>query len=237
MLTRYAGVLYRVDPDWAEQTLLPRFDWTTNPASAAEAWLGFLSAGRLDLNLASALEQPFLDAANHYQALGVLGKNYAAMLTSAGLAQDDRFAAGDLRKALEALGAEGLAQVAKTLSRALEAAGDTRRTYYAHRVVPFFADVWPRTHAARSPAVAEALGRLCIAADEDFPAAVELVRHWLMPVEYPYTLIHLLRGAGLCQRQPVAARRFLERVVGDGPHVLRQELQACLDEIRAAEPG
>jgi hypothetical protein len=261
VLARAASVLYRVDPHWAEQALLPRFDWTTNPASAAEAWQGLLSAGRLDLNLASALERPFLETAIHNTALGVFGDNYAAILASAGLAQDGRFTAGELRKALEALGAEGLAQVAKALSRALEAAddtrrtdaesrtgdkrgtgdkwtaGDKRRTYYANRIVPFFADVWPRTYAASSPAVAEALGELCIAADEDFPAAVELVRHWLMPVDFPYGLIHRLRESGLCERHPSAALRFLRMVVGDNCRLLGRELRACLDEICEAEPA
>jgi hypothetical protein len=171
-----------------------------------------------------AMKGSFLETADHYSELGVLGDNYAAMLVSLGLQQDDRFEAAELRKALEAIGDEGLAQAARALTRGLAAADDRRQAYFQHRVVPFVDEVWPRTENTVSSRVAEALAELCIVSDENFPEALCLVRHWLVPVAYPYGLIHRLRESGLCERFPEAALQLLDKVVGENAQWLPEDL-------------
>ncbi|MEX0375544.1 hypothetical protein [Spiribacter pallidus] len=236
VLARDAVTLFRVDPEWTTHNLLPWFDWQTRPDAAAAVWQGFLSAGRLHPPMLLTMKASFLETAGHYPELGVLGDNYAAMLVSLGLQQDNRFEAAELRKALEAIGDEGLAQAARALTRGLAAADDRRQAYFEHRVVPFVDEVWLRTENMVSSRVAEALAELCIVADENFPEALCLVRHWLVPVAYPYGLIHRLRESGLCERFPEAALRFLGSVIKTTSRWSPGDLILCLEAIASAMP-
>ncbi len=236
VLARDAVTLFRVDAEWTTHNLLPWFDWQTRPDAAAAVWQGFLSAGRLHPPMLFAMKASFLETADHYPELGGLGDNYAAMLVSLGLQRDDQFETTELRQALEAIGDDGLAQAARALTRGLAAADDRRQAYFQHRVMPFFANVWPRTKDAVSPGVAEAFAELCIVADERFPEALDLVRHWLTPVAYPYGLIHQLRETTLCERFPKAALQFLDKVVGENTQWLPKDMVSCLQAISGAMP-
>nr|WP_288120021.1 hypothetical protein [Thiomonas sp.] len=70
---------------------------------------------------------------------------------------------------------------ARALVRALEGAGDQRADYWTNRVAPYLHAIWPKTRDNISPAIAESLGRLCVAAQDAFPEALVLLRAWLQP--------------------------------------------------------
>ena len=121
--------------------------------------------------------------------------------------------------------------------RALEGAGDQRADYWSNRVTPYLHAIWPKTRDNISPAIAESLGRLCVAAQDAFPDALALLRIWLQPPAHPDYLVHRLYEADLCGRFPGQALDFLSLVIGDQTQWPPRDLGACLEMIRTAAPG
>jgi hypothetical protein len=121
------------------------------------------------------------------------------------------------------------------LVRSLESAGEQRADFWSNRVAPYLRRVWPNTRDRVSPTLAESLGRLCVAAQEQFPEAVGLLRGWLSPPDHPDYVVHKLAASGLCAKFPSDALGFLDVVIANRVQWLPRELRACLDEIGAAD--
>jgi hypothetical protein len=141
----------------------------------------------------------------------------------------------EFRSAFGALPQEGLEESAQALSQALEGAADQREDYWKNRVQPFWHQVWPKSRELATPRISESLARLAIAARGEFPAALAEVKAWLLPIEHPHYVVHLLNESGLCGRFPADALRLLDAVIADQPWAPR-ELGQCLDEIARVAP-
>ncbi|MFC4862338.1 anti-phage defense-associated sirtuin Dsr1 [Pseudomonas sp. MAHUQ-62] len=228
--------LFRVDGDWATQHLLPHFDWRRSEAEARATWEGFLWSPRLYRPLMEMLKPAFLDTARHYAALGKHDGQYASLLTFAALEPGDTFTTIELAVATRSLPPDGLRDAAQTLVRALEGSGDQWADYWTNRVVPYLHAIWPKTRDNISPAIAESLGRLCVAAQDAFPEALALLRAWLQPPSHPDYLVHRLYDAALCGKYPEQALDFLSLVIGDQTQWPPGHLSACLEAIRTAAP-
>ncbi len=236
LLAAHAIALFRVDRDWATQHLLPLFDWQRSEAEARAAWEGFLWSPRLYRPLMDAIKEPFLETARHYAALGEHGGQYAALLTFAALDPGDTFTVKELANANQALPAEGLRNAAQALVRTLEGAGGQRSDYWENRVQPYLRSIWPKSLDLMTPVVSESLARVCIAAQEVFPLALEELRHWLRPPQHPGYLLHQLHEADLCQRFPDATLTFLNLVIGEKIQWISEDLKNCLELIRTERP-
>jgi len=236
LLAAHVITLFRVDKDWAAQHLLPLFDWQRSEAEARAAWEGFLWSPRLYRPLMELLKPVFLDTARHYAALGKHDGQYASLLTFAALDPGETFTTAELAAATRALPPDGLHDAAQALVRALEGAGEQRDNYWSNRVAPYLHAIWPKTRDKVSPAIAESLGRLCVAAQDAFPEALTLLRAWLQPPAHPNDLVHRLHEAGLCGKFPEQALDFLSLVIGDQTQWPLSDLGACLDAMRIVEP-
>ena len=236
LLAAHAIALFRVDEKWARECLLPLFDWQLSEVEARAAWEGFLWSPRLYRPLLSAIKQPLLETATHYEELGKHAEQYAAFLTFTALDPGDTFTTKELVEATSKMPVEGLQSAAQAVIRALEGAGEQRGEYWRNRVLPYFNLFWPKTIDVMTPTISELLGQLCVAAQEAFPEALEKIQPWLQPVEHPFYLIHLLNKAELCDQFSSDALVFLDTIVGDDAQLLPQELKQCLDDIEKADP-
>ena len=235
LLTANAIELFRVDEKWARTSLLPLFDWQLSEVEARAAWEGFLWSPRPYRPLLSAIKQPLLETATRYRELGKYAEQYAAFLTFAALDPGDTFTTEELAEATCKLPLEGLQSAVQAVTRALDGAGEQRREYLRNRVLPYFKSVWPKTRDVMTPTISELLGQLCVAAREDFPEALEILQHWLQPVEHPFYLVYLLNEEKLCDQFSLDALVFLDTIVGDDAQLLPQELKQCLDDIEKAD--
>ena len=226
--------LFRVDPQWTEEHLLPLLNWE-NPTEAKGVWEGFLWSPRLYQPLMLAFKPQLLDSAYHYGELGKHRRQYAAFLTYAALGPTQGYTIEDFRSAFAALPQDGLEQCAQALYQALEAASDQREEYWENRVQPFWEQIWPKSRDLASPRMAGSLARLAIAARGNFPAALAAVKDWLQAIEHLDYVVHMLRESGLCTRFPADALVLLDAIVDDQPWVPR-ELRHCLAEIGKAAP-
>jgi hypothetical protein len=226
--------LFRVDRQWTEQCLLPRFDWATDPIEAKAVWEGFLWSPRLYQPLLLALKSRFLETARHYGELGEHAQQFAAFLTYAALGPADGFTVEEWRAAIAALPQEGLQESAQALTQALEGAADQREEYWKNRIHPFWRDVWPKSRDLATPGISESLSRMCLAAGSEFPTALTVVLDWLRPMEHPSYVVHLLHESGLCSRFPIHALRLLAAIISD-QRWGAPELGQCLDLIVRAD--
>lgn len=218
------------------QHLLPLFDWHRSEPEARAAWEGFLWSPRLYRPFMEVLKPAFLDTAHHYAALGKHDGQYASLLTFAALDMGDTFSTVELAAATRALPPDGLHDAAQALVRALEGAGDQRADYWINRVAPYLHAIWPKTRDKISPAIAESLGRLCVAAQDAFPDALALLRAWLQPLAHPDYLVHRLHEANLCGRFPEQALEFLSLVIREQAQWPPGDLGACLEAVQTAMP-
>ena len=235
LLAAHIVSLFRVDREWTERHLLPLFDWCRG-VEASVAWEGFLWSARLYRPLMESIKKSFLDAAQHYERLGPCREHYPALLTFAALDRGDTFTTKELRAATEALPEEGLRHVADTLARALDSSGDRRAEYWRNRTLPYWRSIWPKSLDRKTPTISNSLGEVCVAAGDEFPDALNKLRHWLQIPQYPDYQVHRLKEAGLCDKFPEDALAFLKLVVGD-ERPWGSDLKECLERIRAVEPG
>jgi hypothetical protein len=183
-----------------------------------------------------AIKPQFLAAAQHYNALGKYGKQYASLLTFAALEPGDTFSRAELTTATRLLSADGRQIAAQTLVRTLESAGEQRAEYWQNRVLPYLKYIWPKSLANLTTAISESLARLCVASQESFPEAQRELKHWLLPLDHPGLVVRRLLEAKLCGHFPKEALAFLDAVIGDNGQWPPVSLSECLKAIRDAQP-
>ena len=228
--------LYRVDRDWTTKRLVPLFDWHCSEIEARSAWAGFLWSPSLYRPLLSVIKAPMLETAAHCEKFGLEhAEQYADFLTFAALDPGDTFTPAELAAATKRLPPPGLKSVARSLIRALEDAGDQRVEYWRNRLRRYFRRIWPQNEDLITPTISEDLALLCVTADEAFPEALNELRSWLRPVNYPDFPISRLLDAGLPGRFPAEALTFLDAIVGENAQRLPDKLQQCLNDIRASD--
>lgn len=237
LLSAHVIVLFRVDPDWSREHILPLFDWQRSTSEARGAWQGFLWSPRLYRPLIEAVKLYLLDTAVHYSELGDVGLQYVRLLTFAALDSQDVLSTQELAVAMGALPPEGLGEAVKVVAESLDASGEQRRQYWLNRVEPFFRKIWPNSGDRISHEVAQAIAELLLVADDDFPNAMNLLGAWLEPLASPgYTMRQLVQTE-LCRRFPNEALDFLARTVPEPEFWSIGDLKACLDMIRENNPA
>ena len=243
MLASQSVPLFRIDPTWTKENLLPHFNWERSDKEARGAWEGFLRAPRWHPPLMVEIREYFLTTATHYEALeSRMGRQYVSLLTFAALGSfgsSDVISEDELAAATGALPPEGLHHAARVLVRAMKGVRDQHSDYWANRVRPYIKKVWPPQKGKFSAGiVAQAFGELCVAAQGAFPCAFQDVKYWLgSRPENPAYLIHELSESDHCASFPDTALRFLNLViVGDQPTWLLSDLRKCLEEILKSKP-
>ncbi len=237
LLAAHVISLFRVDGTWATEHLLPLFDWQRSETEARSAWESFLWSPRLYRPLLIAIKQPMLATATHYAQLGGHARQYADFLTFAALDFRDIFSVQELAQATHALPTEGLESTALAVARALEGSGEQRHEYWDNRVRPYLKSIWPKSPDLISPLIAESLARLCVAAGEDFPAALAELKNWLVLIDHPDYVIHILSQSLLPKQFPEAALDFMDRIINDSTQWLPSHLKECLQAIKDASPN
>ncbi|WCE89389.1 SIR2 family protein [Pseudomonas syringae pv. actinidiae] len=236
LLAAHVITLFRVDPDWVIEHLLPHFDWSLSRSEGRTVWQGFLWSPRLYRPLIEALKPAFLDTGRHYAELGKHGGQYVSLLTFAALDPRDTFTTFELAGAIHALPPEGLRYAANALVNALKGAGDQRLDYWVNRVAPYINKLWPKDQDIITPAIAEVLSRLCVAAGDAFPLALAILRRWLQPLAHPAPVVRMLCESGLSQKFPEEALTFLSLLIDEQIQWLPPDLSTCLEAIRSASP-
>ena len=235
--------LFCADESWTRTHLLPLFDWQDFASEAPAMWQGFLWPAHMYPPLMEILEPAFLQTAGHYDKLGNSGSRYVYLLAFAALDQSSFFNKSELRRATRALPQKGLCETADALVSALESTDgpDQRAAFWENRIDPYIHRIWPKDRTEIEPEIAkqisENFARLCIAAGEKFPDAVDRLEPWLQPVLLVDGLLRQLSEAELCRKFPRGSLKLMARILGDNPRWLSaSDLGPCLKDLCTAEP-
>lgn len=230
LLASHVISLYRIDPNWTKEYLLPLFDWSLS-TEAPVVWEGFLWSPRLYRPLLADIKEPLLEGAKHYQELGKHAGQFAAFLTYIALDPGDIVTTEELSNATKCLPEEGLERTAQTLVTALVSAQDRRGEYWNNRLIPYLHSIWPKDLCLITPIISESFALLCLAADESFPEALQELKYWINSLKNPNILFRRMHEGEICTKFPEEALNFLDLVVGDDPNWLLGDLQKCLDDV------
>jgi hypothetical protein len=236
LLAAHIIALFRVDGEWVRHHLLPLFNWQFSVTEACACWEGFLWSPRLYRPLMEAIKPQFLATAQHYEDLGKHSRQYAALLTFAALELGDVFSKAELAFATRSLPVDGLQAAAEALVSALEGAGEQRIEYWRNRILPYLKTIWPKSRNVITPAISESLARLCIAAQDAFPEALRILKHWLQQQDHPDFVVNLIHEAKLCVKYPEESLAFLHAVIGENVQWLPDNLKDSLDAIQNTQP-
>ena len=215
---------------------MPLFDWNHPENEACGVWLGFLRAPRLYWPLLSAIKKEFPKTESDYKQLGNYVEQYANFITFLSLNRNGTFTDSELIDATCNLPQEGLKYSALALAHTLEGAGEQKDEYWRNRVLPYIKKIWPQSVKRIDPYISENFGRLCIAAEKVFPSALQELKPWLKPVQYPSYLISELNETNLCKLFPADTLEFLNVIIGKDTRMLTEDLENCLDIIKSTKP-
>ena len=215
---------------------MPLFRWEDNLEEAKALWEGFLWSPRIFPPLLLAFKPRVIETASHYDKLGDHKRQYAAFLTFAALERIDGYTPMEFQAAFGVLPQQGLEDAATALEQALDSAGEQREDYWKNRIEPFWHDIWPKSLALASSAVAESLARMCIAAGKQFPSALEAGYGWFQPVEHPHYVVRRLWESDHCRLFPEPALRLLSAILHTQPWA-PDELGKCLKRIAHESPN
>ena len=265
ILAMHTVVLFRVDHAWAQEYLLPLFDWQSSEAEACGAWQGFLCSPRLYRPLMELAKTFFIDTASHYEQLGdICGEQYARFLTFTILHQNDIYTDREFLQAMGALPVKGLKYAATALAQILEGVNEQSCVqFWQNRALPYL-KLWPQENDKLTQEISESFARICVAAQDAFPEALQRLRPWLKPLRYDIDLINLLdklsknqrpqgrnpqtsgspRQAAPEGRKPLTKKfpedslEFLFLVTGeDLPFEYSHYLKICLQDVREVKPS
>lgn len=235
VLFSYLTTLFRVDTPWTKKHMLPLLNWKKHPYDAEGAWKGFLYDPYPYPPLLIAFKQAFLDSVHHYDTLGIYGEQFATFLTYAALNRVDGYTVEDFRKALSALPQKGLDQAADAFSEAMNGQSQPPTNYWKNTAEPFWNTIWPKHRDRMSPNIASSLAIAAISTQNDFPAVLHAVRHWLQPTVNAHYIIDLLERSSLCETFPSDALELLSLVTVPQQGI-DTALNTCLKAIAQAKP-
>ena len=244
--------LYAVDPEWAQASLIPSFDWADEQEALA-AWQGYAWQPRIDNKLWLALKPHFLPmfTPKRLAQLGKMGRNLAQMLMLVGI----EFGTGELprdpvrdaiRAMPDAMRAQAVAWIASYLAQSDETDGegeDQREVaplagadaLWIKRVRPWLEQVWPPEPALLSQKTAEQFALAAIATDARFPEAVAVLMPHMTPMN-AYYVLHQLEASTHPDDHPRATLDLINAIVApNGLHFGDNDLRAILDRARAAD--
>lgn len=220
--------LYRVDKNWTITYLLPLFNWDNNEAK--NVWEGFLWSPRLYMPLMIELKPAFLDTVNYYDQLGKHQQQYARFLTYAALNNIDGYTNEEYRTAFLKLPQDGLNTAASALSDSIKGNIDQTEAYWNNRISVFWQEIWPKNISLATVDIAKSVAKILIASGDEFPLALESMKGWLKPINYPFYILESMIQNKICEKFPVDALDFLYLIVNKNDNY-QHNLMNCLDEI------
>ena len=220
--------LYRVDKKWTETYLLPLFDWQNHEAKGV--WEGFLWSPRLYVPLMVDLKQAFLKTVNHYNQLGEHKQQYARFLTYAALNNLDGYTNEDFREVFTKLPQEALNEAARALSDAIKGNAEQSEAYWKNRIAVFWQEIWPKNISLATVNISESVANIIISSGDEFPIALESMRGWLKPIQYPFHLLEEMVENKLCEKFPIESLDLLYLIIKKNDNY-SDRLKVCLEEI------
>jgi len=231
--------LYSVDPEWCEEFLLPKMDWS-NPDESQKLWSAFSWSARVTPNLASspAFQEGFFDALRKLEDEHDHHVRLAEILAAVCASSPDIFDARKVKAAIKEMSPKfraGMIRYFAVSARGVDE--ENRAAVWTEKAGPFLNTYWPTAKAQQSAETAEELASLIANVGDGFPDAWEWGKHYVRPIKYLGYILSPMKDTGLCGKHPAEALAFLRKVVSVNNSTLSFErLNDALEEIKSARP-
>jgi len=172
--------LHFLDPEWAENMLVPAFDWS-NETKAKASWGGYLSNPRIDRDLWKVIKGNFILA---FERHGNLPQNAYRLFASIVIKWPDAISYKEAHRCVRAMSERGLCEMLHYFSSSLESAKSQSSVIWEKRIKPWVTEVWPRDLEFRhSHEVRFAFAELAISTGYSFRDAVDALGEFLGSLE------------------------------------------------------
>ena len=118
----------------------------------------------------------------------------------------------------------------------MQGVGENKTEYFENRICPFFVKLWPKNAAATTQKVSKSFALLCSVSGSALPAALELFRDWLQPVDDINLVAHLLEQSDSARDFPSETLALLSIIVNEQDLWLPEALKKLLLAIREERP-
>lgn len=224
--------LFMVDGAWSREHIIPMFFLEGTDEDAIAVWSGFFWSFRAYRPFLKEIKSPLLAVSEHCAEFGELVDKYGELLCLLALEYEGLFTSKELRQATNNLPERALVANLQFLRRSLDGAAEKVNEFWTNRVLPYLKMIWPKDERIRINDMAEQFAHICISAKDKFDDAVELLRYWLVPIEYPGHLIDRLADSGLCVRFPEKALLFLSLITPEeATFWVPAKFKQCLDSM------
>lgn len=228
----HAVSLFRLDQDWAEQHLIPQYNWIES--SALHFWKGFLLSPRDNKAFLELIYPYYLETANHYNELNEVAEQYVHFMVYIQLTEPSYFSVNELVDVFSQLPSAALASAAQYLSISLSNSRDPEK-YWSEKIKPFYLAYWPKDQSKCSAEVSDNMLRLLLATDKAFPDAYETLKNLLGVHENKYSDLYAVKNSDVCVKYPEQTLELLGKLITAPEGYDPKHLGECLGKIRDAK--
>jgi hypothetical protein len=235
LLAAQAVSLYRVDPDWTRQHLLPCFDRTTGEEEAFAAWYGMLWSGNMHWGLLQELKPLFAETVKRAVSFGETEERIAGMLAMIAISDNSPFDRDELTTLVQALEPHTLSKLLYSLYQSLDGSGAQKDDFWENRIVPFIRDVWPKESAKNDPQTGQMFARIVLTMGHRMEDALTVTRTYLGGD--PSEILYVLRDSELPRTDPSGCLELLFRMARPTDPWPKDELSKVLEVIIGSDPS
>ena len=233
--------LFRLDPQWAKEKLIPLLDWckSKNCCEVAGCWQAFLWNARLYLPLIDEIKLLLLETLSHYEELQQRKILLLRFLTFILLEGPKKLFEGyDVQNKLMSLPKEAMPSVIRFITNFYESINDEQKlSYWDSRIGYFWRTFWPKDRKFKSEELSKSLVELMLVSNKSFKSAYDLFNASLQPFKYADQEIETLVQKGLCESYPKESWDVLRKILKSPEYVIDPKIvREAFERIASAEP-
>ncbi|MPM25113.1 hypothetical protein SDC9_71603 [bioreactor metagenome] len=229
--------LFRVDPAWTREYLIPLFNWDSTKDTASGAWQGFLWNPRIYLPLFEEMKVYFLQTGEHRDKLKLGNSNYARLLGYSGIHKPDYFTYTEIANAISKLDIEELIQVADYVKEVIESAGEKLSEIWDQKILHFFHNCWPKEQSLVDQTLSQTFALICIKSGEIIERVFKELQFSISSLEYPAYVLMELEKTELCEKFPRTILSLIAKLFGPDSKRITDKLPLCLDRLVTSDPS
>jgi len=222
-----AMALYRVDPTWTKNNLVPLFDWDKNERVASIVWNGFLWGARIYLPLMEELKDSFIDTAMKLPFLEGGERRYIEFLIHISLEKNAILNDKEVHLVFNKLSLKSLENAANILNQILSAS-ERKEELWKNRILPLWKSIWPKSKDKLTPKISDSLIRFCLDSGDEFPSSFLLLKDYIGKVKHPDYVISLMAKSKTSEKFPIETLELLDLIVDQSsnrvPYALAEAL-------------
>ena len=190
MIASYASDLYKIDPNWCKEFLLPLFDWSLSLEEATIAWEYYLSKFRISDDLMKLLYPQINQVVKNFNLFSNISKDHLVVLlfriiivlkSEKNIKTEVK---EGIRQSKQSNRISFCCHVSKFCKYHLEKAPYAQRSsIWLGQIRPFLEAIWPRTKGIYSSTISKSFAHICLLSGKRYLIQTyEYLKEWIKPI-------------------------------------------------------